>query len=284
MKNYYNILGVGKKAAAGEIKSAYRKLARKLHPDLNPTDPSAAERFKVVNEAYEVLGDIEKRKDYDQYGQNWRHADQIRKSGGRTGFGSPFGAGQNFNFNVSNLGDLFGGTMKDIFNQTRQPERISIDVQVTFQEAVQGTTRRLKLPDGKQIDVKIPPGIKDGGRVTLSPGGRKLLLRVKVSPDARFERVGNDIRTGVKVPLMDMLLGGEVEVDTPTGRVLLKIPPDTQNGASFKLRGKGFSGGKKGTEGDLIAVVTVVLPVPISDEQRAFFESMRTGSETRKQI
>ena len=249
--NYYDVLGLPRSASDKDVRDAYRKLARRLHPDVNPGDQAAAGRFKRVNEAYEVLSDEESRKDYDQYGDNWRHADDLRRAGvGRGarvhGFGD-LGWQRGHGDSVFNL---FDGSFGQTGNMRSGPRVQETTAEISLLEAYRGTTRRLKLGRGVEsqleFDVDIPAGIRDGVKIRIRPRtGLEVLIAVKVRPDSRFERRGDNLRVVVPVPFLDAVLGGEVEVPTMTGKVALTIPPGTQNGISLRVRGKGMprSGG-----------------------------------------
>lgn len=312
-KDYYKILGVPRDADDKTIRKAFRKLARQFHPDVNPDDPAAEERFKDVTEAYEVLGDPEKRAKYDQFGQAWR---SHQGAGGPGGFDwsqwthqqqGPQPGVQYRYATAEDLEDLFGGAefsgFSDFFEAlfgragrrpnarsqgTRQRPRAGRDirhpVRISLTEAYHGATRMLNK-DGRRLEVKIPPGVRTGSKVRVRgegepgrSGGKPgdLYLEIEVAPDNRFERRGNDLLTTVDVPLTTAVLGGEVRVPTLSGDVQLKIPPGTQNGRRFRLRGKGMP--KLSTpdqHGDLLATVNVKLPTQLSDEQRTLFERLR---------
>ncbi|TAK65296.1 MAG: J domain-containing protein [Dehalococcoidia bacterium] len=315
-KSFYDVLGVPRGASDKEIRGAYRKLARKLHPDVNPGDKASEAAFKQINNAYEVLSDAEKRRKYDKYGDQWEHADQIEEMQRRRGvrFGGGNGGGfQQFDLgDIGNLGDLFGG----VFGRSRGIARHGSDVQhavdVSLEEAYHGTTRMLEMSaqepcptcggageiagavchtcDGagmvlrpRRLEVKIPAGVTTGSKVRVAGegqpgigGGRKgdLLLVVNVQPHARFERRGDDLHEEIEVPLTTAVLGGEVEVPTMTARVMLKIPPLTQNGRVFKLAGLGMPRLGQTGKGDLHARVRVRLPERLSDDQKQLFEEL----------
>jgi len=319
--NYYDILGVKRGASEKEVRSAYRRLARKLHPDLNPGDKAAEATFKEVNSAYEVLSDPEKRRKYDRYGDQWEHADQIeemqRQRGARFGGGN----GGFQSFDIGDLGDL-GSVFSNLFGRgggARTMSRRGGDVQqavaVTLEEAYHGTARTLELvrreacptcggtgqiagatchicggygevQRPRRLEVKIPAGVATGSKVRIPHegqpgigGGQKgdLLLVVTVRPHARFERRGDDLHEEIDVPLTVAVLGGEVEVRTMTAKVMLKVPPMTQNGRAFKLGGLGMPRLNREDKGDLYVKVRVRLPERLDDEQRKLFEELRAA-------
>lgn len=285
-QDYYKTLGVPRDATAKEIKAAYRKLARQLHPDVNPDDKGAAERFKRVNEAHDVLGDSKKRKDYDEFGENWKHADELRKAGAAgfagSGFGrggDPFGGGSSF-FDLFGDGNQGGSrTPFDIFGGGHRRSSVEGSVEVTLEDAYNGATRRVSISGRsgtRTLEVTIPVGIRDGGKIRINPDAQtEVLLRVKVLPSRRFSRSGDDLVAEVPLNYVDAVLGGEVEVPTMEGLIALTIPPGTQNGKSFRIPGKGMP--KRGSEefGDLIARIKVRLPEQVTDEHRQLFEQLR---------
>jgi curved DNA-binding protein len=312
-KDYYKILGVSRDADEKEIKRAFRKLARQCHPDVNPDDAAAEGRFKEVNEAYEVLSDPEKRGKYDQLGTEWA---RYQQAGGRPGgfdwgrwtTGAPGGAGQRVNVRygtAEDLEDLFGGAspFSDFFGQIFgrtgggggpggfeyrvRPQRgqdYEQEVEISLREAYQGTTRALQK-DGRRLEVRIPPGARTGTRVRLagegSPGGAggqagNLYLRVRVAPDPQFERQDDDLHVTVPVDLYTAVLGGQAQVPTLSGPVMLTIPAGTQNGRVFRLRGKGLPHLRQPEQhGDLYAKVDVQLPTELTPRQRELFEELR---------
>lgn len=321
-KDYYKTLGVEKGASEKEIKKAFRRLARKHHPDINPDDPAAEERFKEINEAYEVLSDPEKRQKYDHLGADWQ---RFQQRGGRPGdfnwnqwrTGAP-GEGVHVRYGTpEDLEDLFGGAspFSDFFSQIfgggaagpggggfqyqrppggRQPRTLrgqdyEQPVEISLREAYQGTSRILEK-GGQRLEIKIPAGAKTGTRVRMSgeggagPGGGPagdLYLRVTVMPDPRFERKGDDLHTTVSTDLYTLVLGGEVRVPTMTGHVVLTVPAGTQNGRTFRLRGKGMPHLRQPDQhGDLYAKVEVQLPTDLTSKQRALFEELQQLSSS----
>jgi len=310
-KDYYKILGVSKDASDKDIKSAYRKLARKLHPDVNPNNKSAEQQFKEVNEAYEVLSDPEKRKKYDSLGANWNQYEQYTRAGG----GQPFtwgdtggGGGTTYRTvdpeeyeqifgDLGGASDFFrtffgggGGFSSGGFGTGRagginmRGQDFEQPVQITLDEAYHGTKRILQK-DGKKIEVDIKPGVKTGSRIRLAKQGGAgvgsgpagdLYLSIDVLPDARFERNGDDVTVEVPVDLYTALLGGEVAVPTPKGtNLMLKIPPETQNGKTFRLANKGMPKlNQPNSFGNLYARVNVKLPEKLSSKERELFEEL----------
>jgi curved DNA-binding protein len=297
-KDYYKTLGVDKNASEKEIRQAYRRLARQYHPDVNPGNAQAEARFKEINEANEVLTDPEKRRKYDELGAAYQ---QFQRGGGDpSGWDWNRWAGQQGGSRVhveyADLDDILGGAggFSDFFQalfggatQGRTSPRYNTrpqagqdyeqEVQITLREAFAGT-RRTVQKDGRRIDVKIPAGVKTGSKVRVAgeggpgvSGGRAgdLYLKVQVLPDSVFTRDGDDLHTDVDVDVYTAVVGGTVVVPTLAGPVNLKIPPETQGGRSFRLRGKGMPRlGKKGEFGDLYAKVRLVLPDKLSEHEK----------------
>jgi curved DNA-binding protein len=277
-RDYYEVLGIDRKATDKEVRAAYRRLARAHHPDVNPGDASAEERFKELNEAYQVLSDAESRKAYDRYGAGWRNAAHYERAGANAGQ-SPFTWFQGARTNrrggkggFGSLGDLFG----DLFTGQRAPQQAEVAVTISLEEAATGATRLVSV-EGRRLEVKIPPGVDTGSRVRIAaPNAPELHLVVTVSPHPRFERRGDDLAVSVDVPLTTAVLGGEAEVPLLSGkRLALKVPAGTQNGRTFRLRGKGMPQRAVTGNGDLLASMRVVLPEHLTDEQRALFERLR---------
>jgi molecular chaperone DnaJ len=319
-KDFYTILGVGRSASEKEIKQAYRRLARKYHPDVNPGDKTAEAKFKEINEAYEVLSDPEKRKKYDRYGDQWQYAEQFAKAGqGAQWDFSKGGTYTTYDFgDLGDLGDIFGGIFRGFGSGAGTSRRaartasIEYPVEVSLEEAYHGTKRVLQLQAEepcsvcggsgrvgrarcsncggsgrllrpKRLEVKIPPGVRDGSKVRIAGqgsqgyGGAKgdLLLVVKVLPHQVFERKGDDLHVEVPVPLTTAMLGGEVGVQTLKGNVALKVPPETQNGKVFRLSGQGMPHLNDSSRGDIFAKVKVVLPTKLTQHERQLFEQLR---------
>jgi curved DNA-binding protein len=295
-KDYYKILGVPKTATEKEIKAAYRKLARKHHPDVNQGNKEAEARFKEINEANEVLGDKEKRKRYDELGANWnafgREGAQGRPWPGAGGMRVEFedvgGAGgfsDFFRTFFSGGGGGFGGGFgggEEAFGQSSDAEG---EVELTLAEVFRGTTREVAVGGARRrVEVKIPPGVREGSRVRVAgeggrgAGGRRgdLYLRVRVAPDPTFERKGDDLQTTLRAPLTAAVLGGEAQVPTLEGTVGIKIPAGTPAGQVFRLRGHGLPRlGTSGERGDLLATLAVELPRTLTPKQKELFEELR---------
>jgi molecular chaperone DnaJ len=279
-RDYYDTLGVGRTSDHKQIRQAYRKLARKLHPDVNPGDKNAEARFKEVNAAYEVLSDAEKRKKYDRYGDRWQYADQIEEAQRQAGsrFRARPGGRQEFTFDFSDADNPLGQGIGSLFDLFRgggrrgrpQPRATEVPVEITLEEAYSGTTRVFELTSQERcstcggsgeiagaachvcqgqgaalkphrIEAKIPAGVRDGARVHIrSSDIGDIYLKVAVRPHERFERRGDDLYTDLTVPLTVAVLGGEAPVKTLKGEVALTIPRLTQNGKTFRLAGLGM--------------------------------------------
>lgn len=291
--DYYKILGVDKSASADDIKKAYRKLARTHHPDLNPNDKEAHKKFQQINEANEVLSDPEKRKKYDQYGENWQHAEQFeraRQSGDGQGFSGFGSGGQAFSqeFGEGDFSDFFeslfgaggrGGSRTAAFRgQDYQAElRLSLrDAATTHQQTLN--------VNGNAIRITIHAGIENGQKIKLKGHGAPgvnggpagdLYITFLIDDDPTFKRAGADLYTTTDVPLYTALLGGEVLIETLTGTLKLKVPPETANGAKVRLKGKGFPVYKQeGSFGDLYVTYNVVLPTHLSDKEKELFQQL----------
>tara|TARA_B100000029_G_scaffold135336_4_gene129777 strand:+ start:1039 stop:1968 length:930 start_codon:yes stop_codon:yes gene_type:complete len=281
-QNYYDILGVSKNASDKDIKSAYRRMARKLHPDVNPDDSRAQNQFKKVNEAYEVVGDPARRKDYDHFGDNWKHADQIRNvnAGRHSSGGIGFNLGDLFGVGGGTGSSSFGNMFSGAATHMRSPVRHEGTLEVSLDEVYAGVTRRISIDSAgsgsRNLEVRVPRGVLDGRKIRLRPDNdTEIILTVNVRSDDRFSRKGANLLIDIAVNLLDALLGCEVEVPTITGRVVLQIPMGTQNGRSFKIKGKGLPMGDSKQFGDLYATVNVRLPESLSDEERQLYMQLR---------
>ena len=312
-RDYYKILGVERKATEAEIKTAFRKLALQYHPDRNPGNKQAEEKFKEINEAYEVLSDSEKRGRYDQLGEsysswqqhgapggNFNWNDWTRATGGQAGGGG---------VRLEDLEDILGGGGFSDFFQTifggmggaaprqgqghhvrrSRPATYEQTVQINLSEAYRGAERTVVV-DGRRLQMKIPAGARTGTKMRMSGAGptgtdgksADVYLNIEVLPDPRFERQGDDLYTEAPVDLYTAVLGGETRVQTPEGTVVLTIPAGTQPGQSFRLTGRGMPHVRTPSErGDLYARIKVQIPRSLTAEQRQLFEQLaRTGSSS----
>ncbi len=308
-RDYYQVLGLSRGATDKEVRQAYRGLARKHHPDVNRGDKGAEARFKEINEAYQVLSNPDSRKQYNAYGDRRRHADRVQQAGAGGPFGRPVrpggfrsrrgGGGPAPGVDLGNtggfgsfFGDLFGfgRSSPTIEEEALRPEPLQVPATITLEEAYRGATRIVQLPPdpvtgapGRRLEVKVPPGVASNSKVHVANNGPArerrgaFYLVVSVAPHEQFERRGDDLRVTVPVPLADAVLGGEARVPTIKGSSLvLKLPPETQNGRTFKLKGQGMPNKKTSTRyGDLLATVKVVLPTGLSEEEQTLFQRLR---------
>lgn len=305
--DYYKILGVDKNASQDDVKKAFRKLARKYHPDLNPNDPSAKDKFQEINEANEVLSDPEKRKKYDEYGEHWKHADEFEAQkkarqhagaggGGFSGFGGDGGSywyssdGEGFSGgDAGGFSDFFesmfghrggGGRGGSGF----RGQDFNAELHLSLRDAAQ-THKQVLNVNGKQVRITIPAGVADGQVIKLKGYGGEginggpagdLYITFRIAEDPVFKRLGDDLYVDVEVDLYTAVLGGEKVVDMLEGKVKLKIKPETQNGTKVRLKGKGFPIYKKeGQFGDLIVTYSVKIPTSLTDRQKELFRELQ---------
>ncbi|TMB46892.1 MAG: J domain-containing protein [Chloroflexi bacterium] len=281
VKDYYEVLGVPRSATQKEVSAAFRKLARKYHPDVNAGNKEAEARFKEISEAHDVLRDPKKREMYDQFGPDWAAAQAAgaRPGQGAGGFGGNAGSRAQYRTVTpeemddmfGDMGGGFGDFFGSIFGQgTRgRARQQAIDVEapitVSLTEVYTGTSRTVELPGGRRVEVKVPAGVKEG-TVLRVPG---LRARVQIAPDPVFTRDGKDVRVVVPVPLHVALRGGEVAAPTlKGGQVKFKVAPETQNGTKIRLKGLGLPDPKGGPPGDMYVEVRVQLPVPMDEPTR----------------
>ncbi|MEN2435302.1 J domain-containing protein [Weeksellaceae bacterium A-14] len=298
--DYYKILGLDKTASQDEVKKAYRKLARKYHPDLNPNDKEAEQKFKEVNEANEVLGNPENRAKYDKYGEHWRHGEEYEKaqqqqrqyqqgSGGFGGgfSGADFGDGGDFS---DFFKDMFGGGGG--FRSGRgtsgkfKGQDISAELNLSLRDAAQTHPQTFEI-NGQKIRITIPAGVYDGLQIRLKGKGNPghnggpdgdLYITFNIAADPQFERVGDDLKTKIDIDLYTAVLGGEVTVHTLDSTIKLKVKPGSQNGTTVRLKGKGFPVYKKdGQYGDLFVTYNVKLPTSLTDKQKELFEQLKNS-------
>jgi curved DNA-binding protein len=299
--DYYQILGVTKTATDKDIKAAYRKLARKYHPDLNPDNEDAHKKFQQLNEANEVLSDAEKRKKYDQYGENWQHGEQYEQArqqqshqqrsyggGGQAfdfeGFGGG-GGGEDFSdFFQSMFGGAGGGQRRQA---KYRGQDFNAELRLSLKDAAE-THKQTLTVNGKNIRITIPAGVENGQTIKIAghggPGANggpagDLFIKFLVADDPRFKRKGADLYNNIKLDLYTAVLGGEVTAETLTGKVKVKVAPETQNGTKVKLKGKGLPVYKKEDQfGDLYITYELQVPTNLTDKQKQLFEELAKSS------
>ena len=289
--DYYQVLGVDKTASQDDIKKAFRKLARKYHPDLNPNDSSAKDKFQAINEANEVLSDPEKRKKYDEYGEHWKHADEFeaqkraRQEAGAGGFGG-FGGG---GFDSGGFSDffesMFGNRGRGGANAGFRGQDYHADLNLSLRDAAQ-THKQVLTVNGKNVRITIPAGVANGQVIKLKGYGGEgvnggpagdLYITFVIADDPVFKRLGDDLYVDVPIDLYTAILGGDQLVDTLDGKVKLKVKPETQNGTKARLKGKGFPVYKKeGQFGDLIVTYSVKLPTNLTEQQKEMFRKIQS--------
>ncbi len=298
--DYYKVLGINKTATADEIKTAYRKLARKHHPDLNPSDKEAHKKFQQINEANEVLSDPEKRKKYDQYGKDWAHADAFEKaqqeaggqrssrSAGPRGGGGGFQGGEAFGGDQDEFSDffesLFGGAGGRGGGQSKfRGQDYQAELQLSLADAATTHQRVLTL-NGKNVRLTIPAGVENGQVIKLkghgAPGANggpdgDLYITFTIADDPRWTREGNDLHMKVPIDLYTAVLGGEITVDTLTGKIKLKVKPATANGTTMRIKGKGFPIYKQeGQFGDSYVSFDIQLPTNLTEQEKELFRQL----------
>jgi curved DNA-binding protein len=287
-KDYYKVLGVERTADEKEIQKAFRKLARKFHPDLNPNDKNAVKQFKEINEAYEVLSDSDKRTKYDQLGSNYQ---QWQRTGGQGGFNwgdyaNQGGYRQNYESGPDFsdfFSSIFGGRTRESYKQPIKGRDVEQPIEITLEEAFKGTERVLNR-GGKKKTVRIPAGAAEGTRIRVAGEGEvgyaggaqgDLFMVVSVRPHPDFERHGDDLHTDLRISLYTAVLGGDIYVSTLSGSVKLRIPSGTQSGKAIRITGRGMPLLREPDQrGDLYARVLIQVPTNLTDEERALFEQL----------
>lgn len=294
--DYYKILGIDKKASDKDVKKAYRKLARKYHPDLNPDDKVAETKFKQINEANEVLSNPENRKKYDKYGKDWQHADQLdeqakQRQQHQQGGGNPFGGGGG-SFGGGNyseedfsdfFGSMFGGAGGGGGGRSFKGQDFNAELNLDLKDVYETHKRTLTI-NGKNIRLTIPAGVANGQSIKIKGQGGEgangapkgdLYIKFNIANHSHFKRDKNNLYSNVDVDLYTAVLGGEVVVKTFDSKVKLKVKPGTQNGTKAKLKGKGFPVYKKeGSFGDLYITYNVKVPTTLSEKQKELFEEL----------
>ena len=294
--DYYKVLGVNKNASEADIKKAYKKLARKYHPDLNPNDQTAEEKFKQINEANEVLSNPENRKKYDQYGKDWKHAEEFEKqkaqqrqyqqqqqqqySGGFEGFGG----GDYSDFFESMFGGGFSRGSRSRSQVQFKGQDFNAELQKTLRE-VSTTHKQTLNVNGKEIRITVPAGVKDGQKIKLkgfgAPGinggpNGDLYITFSIHNNTEFQRDGSTLYKTVQIDLYTAVLGGKITVDTFNGKVKLKVKAGTQSGEQVKLKGKGFPVYKKNNQfGDLILTYEIKIPASLSSKEKELFTQLK---------
>jgi len=296
--DYYQVLGVPKTATEKEVKDAYRKLARKHHPDLNPNDPEANKKFQQLNEANEVLSDPEKRKKYDKYGENWQHGEEYEKYQQQQQAQrqqEPFTGGHASSFEGFG-GDDFSDFFQSMFGQSgrsaggRQAkyrgQDFNAELHLNLRDVAESHKQTLTV-NGKNIRLTIPAGVENGQTIKIAGHGGPgvnggpagdLYITFVIADDPHFKRNGSDLYAASKLDLYTAVLGGEVTIDTLNGKVKIKVKPETQNGTKVKLKGKGMPVYKKDNEfGDLYVTYDIQVPTNLTDKQKKLFEELREG-------
>lgn len=288
-KDYYKILELNNTASQDEVKKAYRKLARKYHPDLNPNNKEAEKKFKEINEANEVLSNAENRKKYDQYGKDWKHADAFEAEK-KQQKQSRRNTGQQFrNDDTGNFSDFFEsmfGGQESQYNQTKfRGQDLNAELHFKLSDVYKTQKQELSI-NNKKIRITIPAGIENGQTIKISGHGSPgfnggpngdLYITFKIENDTQFKRDGNNLYKNEEIDLYTALLGGDIVVNTFDGKVKLKVAPETQPGTTVKLKGKGFPLYKKeNTYGDLFITYQVKLPTQLSTEEKELFSKLKT--------
>jgi len=285
--DYYKVLGIDKKATISDIKKAYRKLARKYHPDLNPNDADAKKNFQQINEANEVLSDPEKRKKYDKYGKDWQHAEQFENAKQHQEQSSDFGG---YNYSHAQSGTDFSDFFESMFGSSANAGRgrqvrfrgedYNAQLQLNLTDAYR-THKQTLTVNGRNIRITIPAGIENGQTIKIAGHGGPginggpngdLYITFSIADHPGFKRLGNDLFTQADLELYTAVLGGEITIKTLNGKVRLKVKPETQNGYKVKLKNKGFPVYKNdGQFGDLYITYTVKIPTSLTEKQKELF-------------
>lgn len=286
--DYYKILEIPKTATESDIKKAYRKLARKYHPDLNPNNKEAEKKFKEINEANEVLSDPEKRKKYDEFGKDWKHADEFKKAKQQQQAYNKANPQQDFSQFSGDFSDFFESMYGNSGGRSRQTkfrgQDLSAELQLNLKDVYKSQQQTLTI-NGKNIRLTFPAGIENGQVIKISGHGTKganggpngdLYITFSIKNDTKFKREGSNLYTTADIDLYTALLGGNVLIDTFDGKVKLKVAPETQPGTKVKLKGKGFPVYKKENQfGDLYVTYQVKLPTNLSDKEKELLTELQ---------
>ena len=297
--DYYKTLGIERNADADQIKKAYRKLARKYHPDVNPGDKEAERKFKEINEANEVLSNAENRAKYDKYGENWKHGEEYEKAQQQRqyqkshsyagGFSEgDFGNGEDFSDFFQSMfggsGGGFGRSSRGSASGKFKGQDVEAELNLSLREAVKTHQQTFEI-NGKKVRIKIPAGVADGQKIKLNGYGNPgfnggpngdLYITFNILEDNVFKRSGDDLSINLEIDLYTAVLGGEVAISTLEGDVKLKVKPETQNDSKVKLKGKGFPVYKKeGEYGDLLVTYKVKLPANLTAKEKELFEELK---------
>lgn len=273
---YYKVLGLAKNASEKEIKIAFRKLARKYHPDVNQNDDELKNKFLKINEAYEVLSDKKTRRDYDEFGEKWKHAEQLRSM--RTGFNNSASFDMHDLFSSMrnhNINDIFS------FNSNRQKLKQKCDIFVTIEEIYAGTKKMINLSDStktsKNIEVTIPKGVREGQKLKLKiKNDIQIIVTVKIKKNKQFMINGENLIKTIRLPYIDMILGTEIKIDSYKGSFMLTIPKLTQNDQIFRIPNKGLPFYKENRHGNLLIKVTAELPNKIHEGEQEIYEKLKS--------
>ncbi|OJX32383.1 MAG: molecular chaperone DnaJ [Chryseobacterium sp. 36-9] len=301
--DYYKILGIDKNASADDVKKAYRKLARKYHPDMNPNDKEAEKKFKEINEANEVLSNAENRAKYDKYGEHWKHGEEYERAQQQqrqqqqysgnygSGFsGADFGEGEDFSDFFQSMfggsGGGFGRSSRGSASGKFKGQDVSAELNLGLRDAAKTHQQTFEI-NGKKVRITIPAGVYDGQQIKLKGHGNPginggpngdLYITFNISEDQDFKREGDNLRTSVDLDLYTAVLGGNINIQTLDGSVNLKVKPETQNGTTVRLKGKGFPVYKKeGEAGDLYVTYNVKIPTNLSEKQKELFQQLKNS-------
>ncbi|MFC4687067.1 DnaJ C-terminal domain-containing protein [Epilithonimonas pallida] len=301
--DYYKILGIDKNASADDVKKAYRKLARKYHPDMNPNDKEAEKKFKEINEANEVLSNTENRAKYDKYGEHWKHGEEYERAQQQqrqqqqysgnygSGFsGTDFGEGEDFSDFFQSMfggsGGGFGRSSRGSASGKFKGQDVSAELNLGLRDAAKTHQQTFEI-NGKKVRITIPAGVYDGQQIKLKGHGNPgmnggpngdLYITFNISEDQDFKREGDNLRTSVDLDLYTAVLGGNINIQTLDGSVNLKVKPETQNGTTVRLKGKGFPVYKKeGEAGDLYVTYNVRIPTNLSEKQKELFQQLKNS-------